>query len=130
MHSTIPVLSVRVSSSLRQIFPNALSPEKFALAGVNFSSRSRSVVMRRFLHATATCALRAQPIPIYFPVEMASEDGDPRKGDEHKICYEKPIPVVRACRTASERDNRSAYPGFLFWSLSLVLPLIDVQEEK
>lgn len=38
--------------------------------------------------------MRFQPIPIYFPVEMAEPEGDPRKGDEHKICYDQPIPVV------------------------------------
>mmetsp|Transcript_50528 Transcript_50528/g.93443 ORF Transcript_50528/g.93443 Transcript_50528/m.93443 type:complete len:940 (-) Transcript_50528:52-2871(-) len=33
-----------------------------------------------------------EPIPIYFPVEI--EDGlDPRKGDEHRICFEEPITV-------------------------------------
>lgn len=35
-----------------------------------------------------------EPIPIYFPVEMTAGDGgDPRKGDEHKICYDQPIAV-------------------------------------
>eukprot|EP00903_Cladosiphon_okamuranus_P011922 g11198.t1 len=34
-----------------------------------------------------------EPIPIYFPVEMVDPDGDPRKGDDHKICYDQPMPV-------------------------------------
>lgn len=37
---------------------------------------------------------RFQPIPIYFPVEMVDPDGDPRSGDDHKICYDQPMPVV------------------------------------
>jgi len=34
-----------------------------------------------------------EPIPIYFPVNMADSNGDPRKGDEHTIDYQTPIPV-------------------------------------
>ncbi|CAM9370123.1 unnamed protein product [Ectocarpus sp. 6 AP-2014] len=34
-----------------------------------------------------------EPIPIYFPVEMVDPEGDPRKGDDHKICYDQPMPV-------------------------------------
>ncbi|MFO0681482.1 MAG: leucine--tRNA ligase [Sandaracinus sp.] len=34
-----------------------------------------------------------EPIPIYFPVEMQSPSGDPRKGDAHTIRYDQPIPV-------------------------------------
>lgn len=37
---------------------------------------------------------RLQPIPIYFPVEMVDPEGDPREGDDHKICYDQPMPVV------------------------------------
>jgi leucyl-tRNA synthetase len=32
-----------------------------------------------------------EPIPIYFPVEMESESGDPRRGDPHTIRYDQPI---------------------------------------
>ena len=34
-----------------------------------------------------------EPIPIYFPVSLESEGGDPRKGDAHTIHYETPIAV-------------------------------------
>ena len=34
-----------------------------------------------------------EPIPVYFPVEMASPGGDPRKGDAHTIRHDKPIAV-------------------------------------
>ncbi len=37
-----------------------------------------------------------EPIPIYFPVEMERADGDPRKGDAHKIRYDQPIAVREA----------------------------------
>lgn len=40
-------------------------------------------------------AQNTQPIPIYFPMEMAdAENGDPTKGDDFKICYDQPIAVV------------------------------------
>jgi leucyl-tRNA synthetase len=34
-----------------------------------------------------------EPIPIYFPVEMADPNGDPRRGDAHTIRYDQPIAV-------------------------------------
>jgi len=34
-----------------------------------------------------------EPIPIYFPVQLAEEGGDPRKGDSHTIDFSTPIPV-------------------------------------
>ena len=34
-----------------------------------------------------------EPIPIYFPVEMADPKGDPRRGDAHAIRYAEPIAV-------------------------------------
>lgn len=34
-----------------------------------------------------------EPIPIYFPVEMADESGDPRQGDAHTILFDQPHPV-------------------------------------
>jgi len=34
-----------------------------------------------------------EPIPIFFPVEMEAPGGDPRKGDKHKICFDKPEAV-------------------------------------
>lgn len=34
-----------------------------------------------------------EPIPIYFPVDMKNPEGDPRKGDEHTIRFDKPIAV-------------------------------------
>ncbi len=34
-----------------------------------------------------------EPIPIYFPVEMAEPGGDPRKGAAHTIRYDQPIAV-------------------------------------
>ncbi len=35
-----------------------------------------------------------EPIPIYFPVDMKNPGGDPRKGDEHVIHFDKPIAVA------------------------------------
>ncbi|MDI1431676.1 leucine--tRNA ligase [Polyangium sorediatum] len=37
-----------------------------------------------------------EPIPVYFPVEMKDPAGDPRKGDEHVIRYDKPIAVAES----------------------------------
>ncbi|MDC0749446.1 leucine--tRNA ligase [Polyangium mundeleinium] len=37
-----------------------------------------------------------EPIPVYFPVEMKDPAGDPRKGDEHVILYDKPIAVAES----------------------------------
>src|SRR5262249_34430038 len=37
-----------------------------------------------------------EPIPIYFPVELAAPKGDPRKGDAHTIRYDQPIAVDEA----------------------------------
>ncbi|TKD13231.1 leucine--tRNA ligase [Polyangium fumosum] len=37
-----------------------------------------------------------EPIPVYFPVEMKNPAGDPRKGDEHVIRYDKPIAVAES----------------------------------
>jgi len=34
-----------------------------------------------------------EPIPIYFPVEMAKPGGDPRRGDAHTVRYDQPLPV-------------------------------------
>jgi len=34
-----------------------------------------------------------EPFPIYFPVTMADASGDPRKGDDHTIHYDQPIPL-------------------------------------
>jgi leucyl-tRNA synthetase len=34
-----------------------------------------------------------EPIPIYFPIEMADPGGDPRKGAAHTVRYDQPIPV-------------------------------------
>jgi leucyl-tRNA synthetase len=34
-----------------------------------------------------------EPIPIYFPVEMESAGGDPRRGDAHEIRFDQPIAV-------------------------------------
>ena len=34
-----------------------------------------------------------EPIPIYFPIEMADSVGDPRRGDPHRIRYDQPITV-------------------------------------
>ncbi len=34
-----------------------------------------------------------EPIPIYFPVELADPKGDPRRGDPHTIRYDQPIAV-------------------------------------
>jgi leucyl-tRNA synthetase len=34
-----------------------------------------------------------EPIPIYFPVELADPGGDPRKGAAHTVRYDQPIPV-------------------------------------
>jgi leucyl-tRNA synthetase len=36
-----------------------------------------------------------EPIPIYFPVELADPGGDPRKGDAHVVRYDQPIAVAR-----------------------------------
>jgi leucyl-tRNA synthetase len=35
-----------------------------------------------------------EPIPIYFPVEMEAQGGDPRRGDAHRIRYDQPIAVA------------------------------------
>jgi leucyl-tRNA synthetase len=35
-----------------------------------------------------------EPIPIYFPVDMESAQGDPRRGDAHLIRYDQPIAVA------------------------------------
>jgi hypothetical protein len=37
-----------------------------------------------------------EPIPIYFPVDMADAKGDPRRGDAHTIRYAEPIPVAES----------------------------------
>jgi len=34
-----------------------------------------------------------EPIPIYFPVELEDPNGDPRKGDAHRIRFDQPIAV-------------------------------------
>jgi leucyl-tRNA synthetase len=34
-----------------------------------------------------------EPIPVYFPVDLATPGGDPRKGDAHTVRYDKPIAV-------------------------------------
>ncbi|EYF00767.1 leucine--tRNA ligase [Chondromyces apiculatus] len=37
-----------------------------------------------------------EPIPIYFPVELESPDGDPRKGAPHRVLFDQPIAVDEA----------------------------------
>ncbi|WP_082362270.1 leucine--tRNA ligase [Chondromyces crocatus] len=37
-----------------------------------------------------------EPIPIYFPVELESPDGDPRKGAPHRVRFDQPIAVDEA----------------------------------
>jgi leucyl-tRNA synthetase len=37
-----------------------------------------------------------EPIPIYFPVDVADPGGDPRRGDAHTIRYDQPIAVDEA----------------------------------
>ncbi|HEY4122708.1 MAG TPA: leucine--tRNA ligase [Byssovorax sp.] len=37
-----------------------------------------------------------EPIPVYFPVDLASPGGDPRKGDAHTIRYDQPIAVAES----------------------------------
>ncbi len=34
-----------------------------------------------------------EPIPVYFPVDVAEPGGDPRKGDAHTVHYDQPIAV-------------------------------------
>jgi leucyl-tRNA synthetase len=34
-----------------------------------------------------------EPIPVYFPIEMADPLGDPRRGDPHRIRYDQPVAV-------------------------------------
>jgi leucyl-tRNA synthetase len=34
-----------------------------------------------------------EPIPVYFPVEMADSLGDPRRGEPHRIRYDHPVAV-------------------------------------
>jgi len=37
-----------------------------------------------------------EPIPIYFPVEMETASGDPRRGDAHRIRYDQPMAVAES----------------------------------
>jgi leucyl-tRNA synthetase len=37
-----------------------------------------------------------EPIPIYFPVEMETASGDPRRGDAHRIRYDQPLAVAES----------------------------------
>jgi leucyl-tRNA synthetase len=37
-----------------------------------------------------------EPIPIYFPVEMQSASGDPRRGDPHVVRYDQPLAVAES----------------------------------
>lgn len=37
-----------------------------------------------------------EPIPIYFPVDMENNEGDPRKDDPHSIRFDEPIPVAES----------------------------------
>jgi len=34
-----------------------------------------------------------EPIPVYFPIEMADALGDPRRGDPHRIRYDQPVAI-------------------------------------
>jgi leucyl-tRNA synthetase len=37
-----------------------------------------------------------EPIPIYFPVEMDVANGDPRRGDAHRVLFDQPIAVAES----------------------------------
>ncbi|CAM9535596.1 unnamed protein product, partial [Hapterophycus canaliculatus] len=52
-----------------------------------------------------------EPIPIYFPVEMVDQEGDPRKGDDHKICYDQPMPVDASELPLTLPEMESFEPG-------------------
>eukprot|EP00904_Undaria_pinnatifida_P004189 jgi/Undpi1/13771/HiC_scaffold_9.g03422.m1 len=53
-----------------------------------------------------------EPIPIYFPVEMADpESGNPINGDEHTICYDQPIAVDVADLPLTLPEMESFEPG-------------------
>lgn len=52
-----------------------------------------------------------EPIPIYFPVEMAEEGADPRLGADHTIRYDQPHPVDESELPLLLPDMESFEPG-------------------
>ncbi|HVY44279.1 MAG TPA: leucine--tRNA ligase [Minicystis sp.] len=52
-----------------------------------------------------------EPIPIYFPVELADPNGDPRNGDAHTIRYDKPIAVPESELPLRLPELRDFRPG-------------------
>jgi len=52
-----------------------------------------------------------EPIPIYFPVTVHDEGGDPRKGDAHTIDFESPIAVEESELPVALPDIDDFKPG-------------------
>ncbi len=52
-----------------------------------------------------------EPFPIYFPVELESASGDPRKGDPHKIRHDRPIAVEESELPVALPELKDYRPG-------------------
>ena len=52
-----------------------------------------------------------EPIPIYFPVAVHEEGGDPRKGASHTIDFDTPIPVDESELPVTLPETDDFQPG-------------------
>ncbi len=52
-----------------------------------------------------------EPIPIYFPVTVEAQDGDPRRGDAHEIHYDQPLAVEESELPLRLPDLEDFKPG-------------------
>ena len=52
-----------------------------------------------------------EPFPVYFPVDLEEEGGDPRKGAKHTIRYQEPIPVDESELPVMIPDLKDFRPG-------------------
>ncbi len=52
-----------------------------------------------------------EPIPVYFPVDVAEPGGDPRKGDTHLVHYDKPIALEESELPLRLPDLEDFRPG-------------------